>query len=34
MKFGNKEQIDIAIADRASGGPSWRTGGHEVEVNP
>jgi len=34
MKFGNKEQIDLAIADRASGGPSWRTGGHEVEVNP
>ncbi|MSO26811.1 MAG: PaaI family thioesterase [Candidatus Nanopelagicales bacterium] len=34
MKFGNKEQVELAIADRASGGPSWRTGGHDVEVNP
>ena len=34
MKFGNKEQVELAVADRASGGPSWRAGGHDVEVNP
>ena len=34
MKFGNKEQVELAIADRALGGPAWRTGGHDVEVNP
>lgn len=34
MKFGNKEQVELAIADRAGGGPAWRTGGHDVELNP
>ena len=37
LTFGNPEQISQAIADRAAGGPAWRTGGevvHEVEVNP
>ncbi len=34
MKHGNPEHIEQAIIDRASGGPAWRTGGHDVEVNP
>ena len=37
LTFGNPEQVSQAIADRAAGGPAWRTGGHDeraVEVNP
>ena len=33
LKHGNREHIEQAIIDRASGGPAWRTGGHDVEVN-
>jgi hypothetical protein len=34
LQHGNPEHIEQAIIDRASGGPAWRTGGHDVEVNP
>lgn len=31
---GNPEHIELAIADRAAGGPSWRAGETQTEVNP
>jgi len=33
MAHGNPEQIAEAIADRAAGGPAWRAGDHDFEVN-
>jgi acyl-coenzyme A thioesterase PaaI-like protein len=34
LDHGNPEQIAEAIEDRAHGGPSWRTGDQELEMNP
>ena len=33
VAHGNPEQIAEAIADRAAGGPAWRAGDHDFEVN-
>jgi acyl-coenzyme A thioesterase PaaI-like protein len=34
ISAGNPELIERAFADRAEGGPGWRTGEHAFEVSP